>query len=356
MPRILIMAGGTGGHVIPALTVAEELIRQGVKISWVGTNRPLEARLVSQTHIELDMIKVEGIRRSGFRRKLAMPIIVFKAMRQCFTIFKKRHPNVILGMGGFVAGPGGLVALILRIPLVLHEQNTVAGMTNKWLSKLSRHVLTGFPVVDGLKKSNWVGNPVREGIIQLPMLKERMLDRKGPLRILVIGGSQGAEVFNVYLASLLMQCKEAILEVRHQCGSGNEKLVRDSYTETQISCQVSEFINDMASAYQWSDVVICRSGAMTVSEICVVGAVGILVPYPHAVSDHQTKNADYLVSQNAAKVVNQEDFIKGKWVSVLHTLNQRRHLLLEMGTNARRLAKINATKDIANCCLELLHA
>ncbi len=355
MSSILIMAGGTGGHIMPALAVARELLNRGVKISWIGANRGLEATIVPQADIELDVINVKGMRQSGLVRKLSMTVMLVYALQQCFSIFRKRQPGVVLGMGGFVSGPGGLVAAMLKVPLIVHEQNTVAGLTNRWLSRFSYRVLTGFPEAEGIKKFNCVGNPVRNEIRMVPAPGIRLGNRTGPLRVLVMGGSQGAQVFNRYMAQQLQQCAVS-LKVRHQCGRGNREPVESTYRKTKLDWEVQTFVHDMASAYEWSDVVICRSGAMTVSEICAAGAVGIFVPYPHAVDDHQTKNANYLVSQNAAYMVPETEFVTGQWTALLVQSAANRAQLAELGDRALKLAKSNATTQVVDYCLEALHA
>lgn len=352
MTRMMIMAGGTGGHVFPALAVANELSARKIEISWIGTRDGLEARVVPEAGYELDTIQIKGLRKSGVARKLLLPFMMLKAMAQVLSAILRRRPGVVLGMGGFVSGPGGLVAAALRLPLVLHEQNSVAGMTNSWLSRVSTTTLSGFREVEGLSKYKWTGNPVRAEISAIPGPQERIADRSGPLRLLVVGGSQGAAVLNETLPDLLSSYSGSEIEIWHQCGRGRSDEVSSAYKDNGQTARVADFIEDMASAYEWSDVVICRSGAMTVSEICVAGAVAIFVPYPHAVSDHQARNAESLVSEDAAFMVRQEEFVHGKWLDILGSLAADREQLVLMASRARSLGKPDATMEVADICME----
>ena len=352
----MIMAGGTGGHVMPALAVAKQLQRRGMEVSWVGNEDGLEARLVPECGIELDFIHIKGLRQSGFKRKLMMPFMLLQACVQALIIILKRRPDVMLGMGGFVSGPGGLMAGLLRKPLVIHEQNAVAGLTNRWLARIATKVLSGFPMATGIDEVNWTGNPVRQQIVEIPDPDSRLQGRKGPLRILVVGGSQGAQVFNVQLPGLLSESRIEFLEVKHQCGQGNLQKVQQAYKATSVNVEVTEFIDDMAAAYYWSDVVICRAGAMTVSEICAAGAVAIFIPYPYAVNDHQTCNADYLCDEGAALSFSQDKFISGDWIQNLRNLSTNRDQLVDMARKARQLAKPDATDRVVEICEALSHA
>ena len=360
MTRLTIFAGGTGGHVMPALAVAQALKEMGVDVNWIGTAQGLEARLVPQASIPFDLIDIKGVRKSGILRKVFMPFLLVKAMFQSLRILKRYKPEVVLGMGGFVSGPGGLTAASMKLPIVIHEQNSVPGLTNRWLAKLSKMVLTGFPLSNKLaaelKESVWVGNPVRQEIINIAEPKERLKDRKGALRVLVIGGSQGASIFNKELPKIFQARDLPALDVWHQSGQQGRNGIGEAYLRCGIGSQVNEFINDMSSAYEWCDVIICRSGAMTVSEICCAGVAAIFVPYPYAVSDHQAANAEYLVNQNAAYMVRQEEFLKGDWLDDLIDLATNRKKLLAMSEAARSLSKPNAAKEVAKICLEMAHA
>ena len=354
MTHIMILAGGTGGHVMPALAVATELLSRKVEISWIGSKSGLEARLVPKAGIQFDEINILGLRKSSMTRKLALPFMMVRAMVQTLRIIRKRKPDAILGMGGFAAGPGGIVGVALGLPLVLHEQNSIAGLTNKWLSRISRVVMSGFPVARGISRSVWSGNPVRASIMEIPEPALRLADRQGKSRILVIGGSQGARVFNQHLADLLHQAQIDGVEVWHQCGRQGESDIAKRYAALKIFCRVEEFIDDMDSAYAWSDIVICRAGAMTVSEICCAGTVAIFVPYPHAVNDHQAENADFLVRHKAALMVREQDFVKGEWLEDLKRIVSDRDTLVQMAQRARSLAKPDASRQVADACLEVL--
>ena len=353
---MMIMAGGTGGHVIPALAVARELRDRGVDVSWIGTPQGLESRLVPNAGIDFDAIDIKGLRKSGLLRALAMPFMLAKAMFQTLGLIRNRKPDAVLGMGGFVSGPGGLVAAMMRIPLVLHEQNSVAGLTNKWLARLTRHVFTGFPAAAGISDFTWVGNPVRKEISDLPAPAQRLAGRTGPLRILVVGGSQGASVFNQNLPELLGNGGLAELEVWHQCGRQGDETIGLSYEDKGIAASVDTFIDDMAAAYEWCDFAICRAGAMTVSELCAAGVAALLVPYPHAVSDHQALNAAFMVEAGAAYMVRQEEFLTGNWVTEVSALGTDRQRLVTMSQHARDLSRPNAAEDVATACQEVMDA
>ncbi len=356
MSKMMIMAGGTGGHVIPALAVASELLRRNIEISWIGTRDGLEATLVPEAEIEFDEIDIKGLRRSGLARKLLMPFMLLKAMVQTLGLIRCRKPDAVLGMGGFVSAPGGLVAAMLRLPVVLHEQNSVAGLTNRLLSRISYSVLSGFPVASGLDRFQWTGNPVRANISCLPGPAQRLGNRSGNLRILVVGGSQGASVFNQELPGLLGQSGLAGIEVWHQCGQQGGPEIKADYEKNRIECRVDSYINEMDQAYEWCDLVVCRSGAMTVSEVCCAGVVAIFVPYPYAVNDHQAANASYLVDQGAAYMVRQEQFLDGSWLEIVHRVMGHRELLVSMGSAARELAKPRASETVAQICMEAMDA
>ena len=356
MKTMMIMAGGTGGHVMPALAVASELRRDNIKISWIGSRDGFESKLVANAGLPFDAIDIKGLRKSGLIRKLLMPFILFNAVFQTFCVIRKRKPDAVLGMGGFVAGPGGLVSALLRIPLILHEQNSVAGLTNRWLAKVSRAVYSGFPVSLGIKNPQWLGNPVRQEITDLPAPAQRLAGRGEPLRVLVVGGSQGAAVFNDHLPELLGSLGDFNVTVWHQTGIPDVGPVEQQYSKYSIEHRVVQFIDDMAAAYQWCDVLICRSGAMTVSEVCAAGVAAIFVPYPYAVSDHQAANANYLVGEKAAFMVRQNEFVDGQWLSILKRLSVDRSRIIEMAESARALARPDASKNLAQACMEAMNA
>lgn len=356
MTRMIIMAGGTGGHVIPALAVAFELMARNVSISWIGSREGLESRLVPESGIEIDCIDIKGLRRSGLVRKLAMPLILVKALFQTFGVMRHRKPDAVLGMGGFVSGPGGIVSRLLGIPLILHEQNSVAGLTNRWLAKVSGQVLSGFPVARGITNPRWIGNPVRKEILQIPEPATRLRGRRGALRILVVGGSQGASVFNENLPELLGRLSDVELDVWHQCGQHGGADINIRYRSFGITSRVQEFIDDMAVAYSWCDIIICRSGAMTVAEVCAAGAAALFVPYPYAVNDHQTENANYLVSQRAAYLAPQSGFVNGDWLPQITRIANNREILIAVCEESRKLGKPDASAQLAEVCMEVINA
>ncbi len=356
MSRLMVMAGGTGGHVMPALAVARLLRDKGVDIRWIGNPEGLEAKLVPAAGFELETIQIKGLRKSGLARKLIMPLMLFGACFQVLKIVRRYRPDALLGMGGFVSGPGGLVGGLMGKPLVLHEQNAVAGLTNKALAPLAKRVLSGFPQALGIRKAQWVGNPVRADISAVEEPQVRLSGRNGPLRILVVGGSQGAQVFNEYLPVLLKNADLPPIEIWHQCGNGRSASVVKSYQEQQVTANAVDFVDDMAAALSWSDIVICRAGAMTVAEVCAAGAVAMFVPYPFAVSDHQTLNAQHLVNKSAAYSYSQNAFVKGAWLEQIVKLSAERDQLIDMAVLARSLAKPDATKDVAEICEGLMNA
>lgn len=355
----MVMAGGTGGHVMPALAVARTMMERGVEVRWIGSADGLESRLVPEAGIELDSIRIKGFRQSGLKRKLIMPLMLMQASIQAFGIIRKWQPDAMLGMGGFVSGPGGLAAGMLGKPLVLHEQNAVAGLTNRWLSRIAHRVLSGFPDSQGIKNVEWVGNPVRQEIAALAAPSERLANRRGGLRVLVVGGSQGAQVFNQHMPKLLSVeafNESSPVEIWHQCGPGNQQTVHAAYREHRLQARVVEFIQEMSSAYRWCDLVICRAGAMTVSEVCAAGVAALFVPYPYAVSDHQACNAAYLADNDAAMMVRQSALINGNWIEQMSGLIADRNRLVEMATKARELARPDAANDVADVCEALIHA
>ena len=356
MRKLMIMAGGTGGHVMPALAVAQSLEKKGVEVFWMGSEGGLESKLVPEAGLELDLIKVKGLRHSGWLRKVMMPIMLTQACFQALIIILKRKPDALLGMGGFVSGPGGLVAGLLRKPLLIHEQNSVAGLTNKWLSRFASRVLTGFPKTKGIDETEWVGNPVRDAIVDIEPPEQRLSEREDSFHVLVLGGSQGAEIFNTQLPGLFFDAQIQHLEVHHQSGTGKSKSVKDAYQRCGIKAEVLEFIDDMANEYRWADVVVCRAGAMTVSEVCAAGVVAIFVPYPYAVNDHQSHNARYLVTKKAALKINQKRFIAGSWLTKLKELSEDRKKLIQMAISARKLSKTESTAEVVRHCEELINA
>lgn len=360
----IIMAGGTGGHIYPALAVAAELSAQGASVSWLGTRRGLESQLVPKAGIEIDYIEVEGIRGRGILTLLKAPWVLSKAVCQARQILRQRHTKVVVGFGGFVAGPGGVAAKITGLPLVIHEQNAVAGTTNRLLSRLATRVFTAFPRV--LAKGQVVGNPVRKEIASLPNPSERKIAAKqsplGALNLLVLGGSLGATAINeripAALASIRQQ-SDVTINVVHQCGQKNLAQTQACYAEHDIELNdrvaVQPFVDDMAAAYQWADFIVCRAGALTVSEIAAAGCAALMVPFPHAIDDHQTANAKWLVDANAARLCQQSDLTVERLVRELMSVVNQPSDLFSMASNARSLAEVNAAEKVAEACFEVIN-
>ncbi|HFE38820.1 MAG TPA: undecaprenyldiphospho-muramoylpentapeptide beta-N-acetylglucosaminyltransferase [Gammaproteobacteria bacterium] len=353
--RIMIMAGGTGGHVFPALAVANELRAQGAEIIWMGTRSGLEAQIVPKAGIQIEWVTISGLRGKGLFSLLLAPFRLLVALYQALNILMRHRPMVVLGMGGFVAGPGGLMTWLLRKPLLIHEQNAVAGVTNRLLARVATKVVTAFPAV--LPKAVHLGNPVRKEITCLPKPDERFENRQGALRLLVIGGSLGAAVFNEVVPAALAQLAQKQgkdippIDVWHQAGSRNIEEAESQYRKMNVEGRVEPFIDDMAAAYAWADVVLCRAGALTVSELAAAGVASILVPYPYAVDDHQTHNANYLVSAGGGKLLPQNQLNVESLSQLIGTLS--RIELLEMAQAARSEAKPDATQSVASLCREL---
>jgi UDP-N-acetylglucosamine--N-acetylmuramyl-(pentapeptide) pyrophosphoryl-undecaprenol N-acetylglucosamine transferase len=348
---VLIMAGGTGGHVFPALAVADELRARGVPIVWLGTRSGIEARVVRQAGYQIEWLSITGLRGKNAATLLLAPARLFIACAQACRVLWQRKPGVVLGMGGFVAGPGGLMAWLMRRPLLVHEQNAVAGLTNRMLARFAGQVLQAFPQT--FNNAITVGNPVRKDIQQLAEPTLRIGGHKGALRLLVIGGSLGAVRLNEIVPQAVSRIKpEARPVIRHQTGRNNLEAAREYYRQNGVEADVEAFIDDMAEAYGWADLVICRAGAMTVFELAAAGVGSILVPYPYAVDDHQTANADYLVNAGAAIVKQQQD-LNSEWLSdTINTLTQQRDRLVQMAIAARNMAKPGAANEVADRCMQ----
>ncbi len=357
--RVLIMAGGTGGHVFPALAVAETLRAQGVEVIWMGTRKGLEADIVPRAGFDMEWVSVSGLRGKGLSSWVLAPFKLTWAMAQSLAIIMRRRPMMVLGVGGFVTGPGGFVAWLLHKPLVIHEQNAVAGMTNRWLSHCATKVLEAFPgTFPAQAKVIATGNPVRAEIMTVPSPEQRMAGRKGKLNILVVGGSLGAQVFNQVMPETVKQMgAQWRPEIWHQAGQRHIDAARAAYQQAGIAARVESFIEDMAAAYAWADLVLCRAGALTISELATAGVASILVPYPYAVDDHQTHNAAYLVQAGAALLIPQSQLNTQTLSAALNTYcempDQGRMRLMKMAMAARKLAKPGATHEVAQWCLEV---
>ncbi|MFW2437819.1 MAG: undecaprenyldiphospho-muramoylpentapeptide beta-N-acetylglucosaminyltransferase [Arenicellales bacterium] len=358
MSTLMIMAGGTGGHVYPALAVAHTLQADGVNVFWLGTRQGIEARVVPENDIDVEWISISGIKGRGLFALVTAPFKIIYAMLQTAAIIYRRRPAAALGMGGFVSGPGGLMASLLRVPLLIHESNAVVGLTNKWLAKIANEVLVGFPdVLVGSRHRHYVGNPVRKSIAALPSPEQRLQGRSGRLHLLVVGGSRGAQVLNETVPAALANMDPVIRpEVFHQAGSGKLEATLKLYDELAVEADCSEFIDDMAAAYLWADLVICRAGAMTVAEIAAAGAAAIFVPYPYAIYDHQTLNARFLSDKSAAILISQDSFSAESLAAVLVELANDRPCLMGLSRRARRNAMIDATRQVAELCNEVMHA
>ncbi|MDW6093742.1 undecaprenyldiphospho-muramoylpentapeptide beta-N-acetylglucosaminyltransferase [Vibrio rhizosphaerae] len=347
--RLMVMAGGTGGHVFPGLAVAKALQAQGWEIRWLGTADRMEAELVPKHQIDIDFIQVKGLRGQGIVRLLKAPFQIINAIFQARAYIKQWQPDVVLGMGGYVSGPGGVAAWLLGIPVVLHEQNAVAGLTNRWLSRIARRVFQAFP--GAFPNADVVGNPVRTDVVRLAAPMQRMQDRHGPIRILVMGGSQGARILNQTMPEAMALLAHHEFEIRHQAGKGNQSAVEEQYHHQQIaSVHVTEFIDDVAEAYAWADLLICRSGALTVSEIAAAGVGAIFVPFMHK-DRQQALNADHLVASGAAMMIEQPELSAQKMADAIAQLDRSR--LLDMAVKARQLAQPDADKIVANAIISL---
>ncbi|MCQ3828018.1 undecaprenyldiphospho-muramoylpentapeptide beta-N-acetylglucosaminyltransferase [Microbulbifer elongatus] len=350
--KILMMAGGTGGHVFPALAVANALREQGAAIEWLGTRRGIESQLIPAANIPLHFITVEGIRGKGKAALLKAPLQISKAVWQARKVVKAVAPDAVLGFGGFATGPGGVAARLAGVPLIIHEQNAVAGTTNRLLARVANRVLEAFP--SGLPNAEEVGNPVREEISRLPAPAERV-GTKQPLRLLILGGSLGAVAINELVPQALAKIhEEERPQVVHQAGQRHLDVAKEAYERVGVAADVVPFIADMAAAYSQADLVICRSGALTVSEIAAAGLGAILVPFPFAIDDHQTKNGEWLQQAGAAQVIQQDDLEADQLASQLQSLFADPKTLLAMAEAARRVAKPDATARVLSVCREEL--
>ena len=353
-PAVLIMAGGTGGHVFPALAAAECLRNKGVSVEWLGTDRGIESRLVPAANFPIHFIKVSGLRGKGPVAMVRSLLQMLGALRESICVLRRVQPVCVLGMGGYVSGPGGLAAWMSGRPLVIHEQNSVAGTTNSLLAKIAKKVLLGYPIGLGGDKSRYIGNPVRQDIACLPSPDLRFSGRSGKLRLLVLGGSLGAKPINDLLPQTLALINANDRpSVCHQTGKAHGEAVTAMYQQAGVEATVEPFIDDMAKAYAWADVVLCRAGALTIAELTAVGLASLLVPLPHAIDDHQTENARWLVANNAALLLPQAALTPAMLAELLITLTNDRTRLLAMAKAARALAKIDAAEQVASTCLEV---
>jgi UDP-N-acetylglucosamine--N-acetylmuramyl-(pentapeptide) pyrophosphoryl-undecaprenol N-acetylglucosamine transferase len=349
LKTLLVMAGGTGGHIMPGLAVAEHLRGQGWQIAWMGNPAGMEAQLTAGRNYEMAWVNFTALRGKGLLRKLLLPFNLLRGFREAWSQLRRVRPDVVLGMGGYISFPGGMMASLRGIPLLLHEQNSVAGLANKVLAGVADRVLTGFPGV--MKKGQWVGNPVRPEIAALPVPTFRYAQREGPLRVLVVGGSLGAQALNEVLPQTLALIPESERPVVvHQAGEKHLPALESLYLSAGVKANCVAFIKDMAGAYDWADLVVCRAGALTVSELAAAGVASLLVPFPHAVDDHQTSNALFLSSAGAAILLPQDQLTAERLAEIR---NLSRHQLAQMAEKARELARPDATAVVAQACAEL---
>lgn len=359
---IMIMAGGTGGHVYPGLAVAQHLMGRGWRAVWLGTHAGLEAKIVPPHNIEMAWLKFGGVRGKGIVRKLLLPLFILIAFWQSAQAIFRHRPDVVLGMGGYAAFPGGMMASLFNRPLVIHEQNSIAGLTNRVLACLADRVLVGFPqafrgakdkpLLCGKLETHWTGNPVRADIAALEVPAARYAARSGKLRVLVVGGSLGAQVLNETVPQALALIEDARRpEVVHQAGLRHIDALRANYDRAGVQATVLPFIEDMAARYAAADLVICRAGALTVAELAAAGVASVLVPFPHAVDDHQTTNAKFLSEAGAAVLLPQSELTAEKLASMLRGFT--REQLAGMADKARAVAKPDATEAVAKVCAEL---
>ncbi|MDP9140357.1 MAG: undecaprenyldiphospho-muramoylpentapeptide beta-N-acetylglucosaminyltransferase [Pseudomonadota bacterium] len=347
--KLLIMAGGTGGHVYPALAVAQYLRERGHQIVWMGAPNSFESRVVPSHQIPLREISISGLRGKGVLKLLQAPLLLLRALLQALMIMRSERPDAVLGMGGFAAGPGGIAAWLLRLPLIVHEQNAAPGLTNRWLARIATTVLEAFPKT--FVGAQTVGNPVRSGFIALPPPAQR-LNHEGAARLLVVGGSQGAKALNERVPQALALLDPAARpDVRHQAGRTIDT-ARRSYGAVAVTAQIDEFIDDMPAAMAWADLVVCRSGASTIAELSAAGCASVLVPFPYAVDDHQTRNAEYLVSARAAVLMPEDSLTPAQLAAMLRELLGDCMRLRRMAEAARNAAWPDATAVIAGACLD----
>jgi len=351
---VLIMAGGTGGHIYPGLAVADVLRKRGIPVRWLGAVAGMESRTVSEAGIDLELVEITGLRGKGVVRWIRMPLMLLRAVLHARRLLKENQPACVISFGGYAAAPGGIAAWTRGIPLLVHEQNRIPGLTNRVLARFSSIVLQGFPDTFPTRASAISsGNPVRREVAALVQPQARLAGRTGPVRILVTGGSQGASILNqVAPAALEMLPVSLDVEVRHQGGAKRVDEAREAYASSGIQADIKPFITDMAEAYEWADLVICRSGALTVAELAAAGVAAILVPFAYAVDDHQTRNAEYLSIAGAAIIMPQASLDAAALASTLEPLLSSRAKLLEMAVSARQLALPDAAEKVVEACSE----
>jgi UDP-N-acetylglucosamine--N-acetylmuramyl-(pentapeptide) pyrophosphoryl-undecaprenol N-acetylglucosamine transferase len=349
----MIMAGGTGGHIFPALSVAEYVRAQGWNVVWLGSRAGMEARLVPSRGYTMAWIRFSGVRRRGLVPMALLPLNLLIAFWQSARAIFAHRPDVVLGMGGYIAFPGGMMASLLNRPLVLHEQNSIPGLANRVLGHVADKVLVAFPgAFGGRSKEEWTGNPVRSDIAALPPPAERYAARTGPLRLLVLGGSQGASVLNEVVPRAIALIRESARPVvTHQTGAAHLETVRANYERAGVSADMLAFIDDMAGRYAEADLLVCRAGASTIAELAAAGVPAVLIPFPYAVDDHQTTNARFLSERGGAVLIPQSELTPDKLAVLLGELDRRK--LTTMALAARAAGKPDATQTVAEACMRL---
>ncbi|AVS73145.1 undecaprenyldiphospho-muramoylpentapeptide beta-N-acetylglucosaminyltransferase [Paracidovorax cattleyae] len=346
----LVMAGGTGGHIFPGLAVAEELRARGWTVHWLGTPGSMESRIVPPQGFAFEPIDFSGVRGKGLATLVLLPLRLLRAFWQALAVVRRVRPDVVVGLGGYVTFPGGMMAVLCGKPLVVHEQNSVAGLVNKVLAGVADRVFTAFP--DALRKGAWVGNPLRTAFTRQAEPQARFAVRSGPLRLLVVGGSLGAKALNdIVPQALALIPPERRPVVTHQSGAAQIDALRANYAAAGVEAALTPFIDDTATAFAEADLVVCRAGASTVTEIAAVGAAAVFVPFPHAVDDHQTANARFLADAGGGWLVQQRDLSAEALAQLLQ--NTEREVLLERALKAKTMQKIHATREVANACEEL---
>lgn len=352
--RLLVMAGGTGGHIFPGIAVADFVSREGWDVHWLGTAERMEATLVPKAGYEISYIDVAGIRGNGIIRLLTAPFRIAKSIIQAMSVMRRFKPDLVLGMGGFASGPGGVAAKLLNIPLIIHEQNATAGMTNRLLAKISNQVLLGFDGAFGAnvsaEKYRYVGNPVRPEFCRAT--DKPRLSSNG-VNILVVGGSLGARVFNQYLPETFSQFSNLVIQ--HQCGQHDYDAVAKAYQQQAVNnVTVVPFIDDMVAAFEWADLVVCRAGALTVAEIAAVGVAAVFIPLPYAVDDHQTKNAEVLTQNGGALLVTQKQLEAGQLAGIITPLLTAPEGLPSMAQKSKQMARPDALESVINACRSIV--
>jgi len=352
--KVMILAGGTGGHIFPGLAVAASLRKRGASVHWLGAQGGMECQKVPAANIPFDAVSITGLRGKGLKRWLSLPWKLANAVRQARNIIRVQKPDCAVSFGGYAAGPGGLAARFSGVPLLIHEQNRIPGLTNRVLARFAHRVLQAFPDTWPARfKAETCGNPVRSDLIAMLPPEQRLAGRSGSLRLLVTGGSQGSRALNEFLPAAVARLPAGLtVEVRHQAGKGRATETEKAYEHAGVKATVLEFIEDMAEAYGWADLVVCRSGALTVSELAAVGLPAILVPFPFAVDDHQTRNAEFLVGAGAARLQDEASCTPETMSRHLAELLSDRAGLLQMANAARALALPNAAERVADICLQ----